>query len=163
MINKNISINGLDFDFIFYEHLNMWRIIESPNFITGYKIDIEIDLKYFTNGLDWDEITRFIQLLKDKMSLFTEGISESKRVLKCFFKSIYNNAYDNEFFHLIDFNLTGIDFRGNCTIKNLEQSFDFHFFFFPKYLKDPYKDIGAFTWRAIFRDTLLLGVYCDRI
>ena len=39
----------------------------------------------------------------------------------------------------------------------------YDYFLFPKFVDDPYHDVGSYTWKANFRDTLLLGVYCDRI
>jgi len=67
------------------------------------------------------------------------------------------------FFDHIEFKLTGIDYHGSCKVVNMENCFVYDLFFFPFYKKGPLRDIGSFVWRANFRDTLLLGVYCDRI
>ena len=163
MEKKSIKINNIEFEFFYDEHLNMWRIIENPNLIDGQNIDIEIDLANFKNSLDWLDITKFIESIKNNNTLFVERVGDAKEVLKSLFKSINKKVYEYDFYEHLEFNLAGIDFKGYCKNINLSDKFEYDYFFFPQYTKDPYRDIGSFVWRANFRDTLLLGVYCDRI
>lgn len=163
MEKKNITVNNTEFSFFYDENLNMWRIIESPNFIEGYSIDMEIDMENLTNPMNWKELERFIESMNNNNSLYKERVFDAQQVLKSLYKSINKNVYGNDFFDHIEFNLSGIDYKGNCKIVNLEDRFIYDYFFFPQYTKDPYRDIGSFVWRANFRDTLLLGVYCDRM
>ena len=141
----------------------MWRVIESPDFIDGQSIDLEIDLSNFANTLDWQEVEKFIGSIKNNNSLYIESIEDAKAVLKTLFKTINKKGYDKDFYEHIEFNLSGIDFKGLWKNINLNDKFEYDYFFFPQYSKDPYQDIGSYVWRANFRDTLLLGVYCDRI
>ncbi|WP_428225615.1 hypothetical protein [Flavobacterium sp.] len=163
MEKKKLNIKGIEYEFFYDERINMWRIIESPDFIEGQSIDLEIDLSNFTNPLDWLEVEKFIESMKNNNSLFIERIEDAKEVLKILFKTINKKSYDKNFYEDIEFNLSGIDFKGLCKNINLNDKFEYDYFFFPQYSKDPYRDIGSFVWRANFRDTLLLGVYCDRI
>lgn len=163
MENKKLNIQGVEYNFFYDEHLNMWRVIESPNFFDGQSIDMEIDLANINNSFDWQEVEKFIVSIKNNNSLCLERIEDAKAVLKTLFKTINKNGYDKDFFDYIEFNLSGIDFKGYCKNVNLGDKFEYDYFFFPQYSKDPYKDIGSFVWRANFRDALLLGVYCDRI
>lgn len=163
MEKKKIIIDNVEFEFFFDENSNMWRIIETPNLLIDNIIDIEIDLDNFVNTLDWQEVGGFIKSIKNNNLLYLERIEDAKMVLKAFFKSIYKNGFDKDFYEHIEFYLSGIDFKGYCKNVNLSDKFEFDYFFFPQYSKDPYRDIGSFVWRAHFRDTLLLGVFCDRI
>jgi len=163
MKKKQIIVNGIEYDFLYDENLNMWRIIENPNFIEGNSIDMEIDLSNFANHLDWQEVGNFIESMKNNNPLYIERIDDAKQVLKALFQSINKKGYDSDFFNYIEFNLSGIDYKGNCKIVNMKYHFEYDYFFFPQYTKEPYRDIGSFVWRANFRDTLLLGVFCDRI
>jgi hypothetical protein len=163
MENKKLNIQGVEYDFFYDEHLNMWRVIENPNFFDGQFIDMEIDLANINNSFDWQEVEKFIVSIKNNNSFCLERMEDAKEVLKSLFKSINKGVYDKGFFEHIEFNLSGIDFKGYCKNVNLGDKFEYDYFFFPRYSKDPYKDIGSFVWRANFRDTLLLGVYCDRI
>lgn len=88
-----------------------------------------------------------------------KNISDAKEVLLALFKTIYKNTFDDEILENIDFNFVGIDFKGFS--QNYQDKFNYDFQFFPFYKKDQYKDIGAFLWKAFFRDRLLLGVYSD--
>jgi hypothetical protein len=117
----------------------------------------------FKSSLNWEELAAFIESMKRNSLLYKERINDAKQVLKSLFKSINKKAYDVDFFERIEFNLSGIDYKGKCKIVNLEDRFMYDCFFFPQYTKDPQRDIGSFVWRANFRDTLLLGVYCERI
>jgi hypothetical protein len=163
MEKKVLEANGYKFEFLLDEQSNIWRTIQTPYLIEGQSIDLEIDLANFTNALNWEEIVKFIVSIKSNNKLRAERIGDAKEVLKTLFKSINRNVYDEDFFNHLDFNLTGIDFRGRCKNVNLSHQFEYDYFFFPHYTKDPYRDIGAFVWRANFREALLLGVYCDRI
>ena len=160
---KRLIITGNQYDFFYDEHITMWRVVESPNFIEGQVIDFEIDLLNFTNQLDWNEVESFIALLKKNNSWYRDRIEDAKEVLKSLYKAINKGGYDKDFFEHVEFNLSGIDFKGRCKNINLSHTFEYDYFFFPQYSKDPYRDIGSFVWRANFRDNLLLGVYCDRI
>lgn len=163
MEKKKIVTNNTEYEFFYDENLNMWRILENPNFIEGYSVDMEIELTNFVGGIDWQKTVGFIELLRNNNSLLIERITDAKIVLKSLFATINKKSYDADFLNYIEFNLSGIDFKGNCKIVNLEQQFEYDYFFFPQYTKDPYRDIGSFVWRANFRDMILLGVYCDRI
>lgn len=162
MEKKQIRVKEVEYEFFYDENLNMWRIIESPYLIENHSIDVEIDLGNFKSALDWQDVVKFIGSIKNNHALYVERLNDSKQVLKSLFHSI-NKNYDDDFMSHVEFNLSGIDFKGNCEIVNLEDRFLFDYFFFPQYTKDPSKDIGSFVWRANFRDTLLLGVYCERI
>jgi hypothetical protein len=163
MEKKKLNIKGIEYDFFYDESLKMWRVIESPNFIDGESIDMEIDLKNFDNILEWEDVEKFIKSIKNNNSIYIERIEDAKKVLKTLFKSINKDGYDNDFYEHVEFNLSGIDFKGFCKNVNLIDKFEYDYFFFPSYSKDPYRDIGSFVWRANFRDTLLLGVFCDRL
>jgi hypothetical protein len=163
MEKKKLNIKGSEYDFFYDERINMWRVIENSNFIEGQAIDLEIDLTNFTNQLDWKEVESFIESMRNNNLLCSESVEDAKEVLKSLFKSINKRVYDKDFFEYIEFNLSGIDFKGRCKNVNLGDKFEYDYFFFPQYTKEPYRDIGSFVWRANFRDTLLLGVYCDRI
>ncbi|MFQ3577073.1 MAG: hypothetical protein SNJ77_11625 [Cytophagales bacterium] len=163
MEKKKLNIKSIEYDFFYDESNNMWRVIESPNLIVGQYIDLEIDLANFPTQLNWHEVERFIESLKNNHSLYSERIEDAKEVLKSLYKSINKGVNEKEFFEHVEFNLSGIDFKGRCKNVNLNDKFEYDYFFFPQYSKDPYRDIGSFVWRANFRDTLLLGVYCDRI
>lgn len=163
MEKKRIIANNTEYEFFYDESLNMWRILENSNFIEGYSLDMEIELTNFVGGIDWGKTAGFIELLQSNNSLLIERIADAKKVLKSLFETINKKSYDADFFNYIEFNMSGIDFKGNCNIVNLEQQFEYDFFFFPQYTKEPYRDIGSFVWSANFRDMLLLGVYCDRI
>jgi hypothetical protein len=163
MQKKKLNIKGNEYDFFYDNSINMWRVIENSNFIDGQTIDLEIDLVNFNNQLNWQEVEKFIESIKNNNALHSERIKDAKEVLKTLFKTINKAGYDNDFFEYIEFNLSGIDFKGYSKNVNLGDKFEFDYFFFPQYSKDPYRDIGSFVWRANFRDTLLLGVYCDRI
>ena len=163
MEKKKLNVKGIEYHFFYDDEISMWRIIEETGLIDGHSIDLEIDLSNFTNPLDWQEVEKFIESMKNNNSLFIERIEDAKEVLKILFKTINKKSYDKNFYEDIEFNLSGIDFKGLCKNINLNDKFEYDYFFFPQYSKDPYRDIGSFVWRANFRDTLLLGVYCDRI
>lgn len=163
MEKKKLNITGNQYDFFYDEHITMWRVVESPNFIEGQVIDFEIDLLNFTNQLDWNEVESFIELLRKNNSLYRGRIEEAKEVLKSLYRVINIGSHDKDLVEHVEFNLSGIDFKGRCKNINLSDEFEYDYFFFPQYSKDPYRDIGSFVWRANFRDNLLLGVYCDRI
>ena len=91
MEKKQIKVKNIEYDFFYDENLNMWRIIESPNFIEGHYIDMEIDLGNFTSGLDWLEVEKFIETMKNNNSLYVDRINDSKQVLKALFHSINKN------------------------------------------------------------------------
>jgi hypothetical protein len=160
---KIIEVNNVEYEFFFDEDLNMWRITDNPNFIEGFSIDMEIELSNFVGGIEWQKTVKFIELLRTNNPLFIERVNDAKIVLKSLFATINKKTYDVNFLNHIEFYLSGIDFKGTCKIANLEEKFEYDCFFFPQYATDPYHDIGSFVWRANFRDTLLLGVYCDRI
>lgn len=162
MEKKQIKVGDFEYDFSYDKSLNMWRVIESSDVIEGHSIDIEIDLGNFTTPMDWTKVEKFIELVRNNNKLYIERISDAKQVLKTLFQSI-NKNYSQEFIEQIEFILSGIDFKGNCKIVNLEDRFIYDYFFFPVYTKEPYRDIGSFVWRANFRDSLLLGVYCNRL
>lgn len=163
MERKKLNIKGIEYDFFYDEHNNMWRVIDNPNIIDGQSIDLEIDLVNFENQIDWEEVSKFIESVKNNNPLYSERIKDAKKVLNTLFNTINKEVYKDDFFEHIEFKLSGIDFKGYSKNINLRVKFEFDYFFFPQYLKDPYRDIGSFVWRANFRDTLLLGVYCDRI
>ena len=163
MEKKKLNIKGIEYDFFYDENLNMWRVVEDSNFIEGQYIDLEIDLTNFNNQLDWQDVEEFIGTMKSNNPLYIERIEDAKTVLKSLFKTVNKGLYDENFHEYIEFNLSGIDFKGRCENVNLNNKFEYDYFFFPQYSKEPYKDIGSFVWRANFRDTLLLGVFCDRL
>jgi hypothetical protein len=163
MEKKVIVVNDIRYEFFFDENLNMWRIIENPNLINNLEIDLEIDLENLNGIIDWSHVIKFIEFILNNKSKLIERIEDAKNVLLALFKSINKDIYDDDFFNQIEFNLSGIDYKASCKIVNMEDRFEYDYFFFPQNTKDPYRDIGSFVWRANFRDTLLLGVYCDRI
>ena len=163
MEKKTLNIKGFEYEFFYDEQINTWRIIESQSIIDGYILDIEINLTNYNAVFNWQEIEKFIESLKNNNSLYVERIADAKEVLKSLFKSINKKVYDNDFFNYFEFNISGIDFKGYCNNINLNDKFEYDCFFFTQYTKEPYRDIGSFVWRANFRDTLLLGVYCDRM
>ena len=65
MEKKKIVTNNTEYEFFYDESLNMWRILENPNFIEGYSIDMEIELTNFVGGVDWQKIVGFIELLQN--------------------------------------------------------------------------------------------------
>ncbi|CAM3139365.1 hypothetical protein [Flavobacterium frigoris] len=160
---KKLTIKECEYSFIYDENQNMWRALENSNLIDGQTIDMEIDLANFNDSFDWQDVEKFIESLKNNNLLYLKRIEDAKAVLKTLFKVINKNGYDKEFFDYLDFNLSGIDFKGYCSNVNLKDKFEYDYFFFPQYSKDPYRDIGSFVWRSNFRDALLLGVSCDRI
>lgn len=160
MERRSIVRNGKSFEFFFDDHLNMWRLIESQFLINGYNIDLEIDLKKINHQLSWKEIEDFIDYLSLNKKVF-ENIADAEKLLNVYF-SIINKTYDVDFLKNVVFILSGIDYKGYCSNVNLLDKFEYDLLFFPQYSKDPLRDIGSFVWRASFRDTLLLGVSCDR-
>ena len=162
-MKKSIIINGLNFEYFFDERVNSWRMIDSPDLIRGHTIDVEINLANFNEGLNWGDLEKFIKFILDNQSKHFQSIEDAKYVLHSFFKVVNKNSYDPDFFKAIDFNLSGIDYKGHSKNITLADSIEFDYFFFPVYTKDIYRDIGSFVWRANFRDNILLGVYCDGI
>lgn len=163
MKKKKIIANNFEFEFFFDENLEMWRIIETPNIILNNNIDIEIDLSKIGKNIDWEVVIKFIEFIKTNNILFNERIEDAQTLLKSFFTIVNKNIYSETFLEDIEFRISGIDFLGFSNQINLKNNFVFDLFFFPIYRKDEYQDIGVFTWRANFRDLLLLGVFCDRI
>lgn len=159
MIKEIIAVNSNDFEIFFDERLNMWRIIESKDIITNYTLDIEIDLKNLNGEFEISQIAPFLEYIQSNKEIMYKNISDAKEVLLALFKTIYKNTFDDEILENIDFNFVGIDFKGFS--QNYQDKFNYDFQFFPFYKKDQYKDIGAFLWKAFFRDRLLLGVYSD--
>ena len=161
MERKNIIRDSKSFEFFLDENLNMWRLLESPFLITDRSIDLEIDLRNIKGDLSWKEIEDFIDYLSLSKKV-TDNITDAQRLLHTYF-SVINKTYDIDFLKDIVFNLSGIDYKGYCNNVNLSDKFEYDLFFFPQYAKDIHRDVGSFVWRANFRDTLLLGVYCDRL
>jgi len=98
MENKTITVNNNEFNFLFDENLNMWRVIESSNLIGGNVIDLEIDLKNVDNILDWNSVIKFIQLLNNCSNILNERVQDASSVLNSLFKSINRKAYEEFFF-----------------------------------------------------------------
>jgi len=159
MRKEKIIINNTDFEFFFDERLNMWRIIENSSIIEGYTIDIEIDLKNQEESFEIVQISLFVEYLKSNREIICLNVNDAKVVLLGLFQTLYKNTFDQEVLNNIDFNFVGIDYKGYS--KTYPGKFKYDFQFYPFYKKDQYRDIGAFLWRAFFRDRLLLGVYSD--
>lgn len=159
---KKITIfkNDNSFEFFFDENLNMWRLIENQNLIPGYFIDLEIDLKFFSNNLSWNEVEEFFDFLFFKMNSHN-NIKDSQQLLFSQF-CIINKSYDEALLKNIVFNISGINFKGYSKNVNLLDKFEYDLFFYPQNIENPYQDIGSYVWKANFRENLLLGVYCDR-
>jgi hypothetical protein len=160
---KHITVNGIKYEFWFDERLNMWRILENRSLVDYYAIDVEIDLAHSGGIIDWDQIADFIEFITSSRQIVNDNITGAQFVLGSLFKTIYKGAFDDNFFNDVVFNLSGIDYKGLCKNINLKNSFEYDFFFFPQFKKNINEDISTYVWRANFRDTLLLGVYCDRI
>lgn len=159
MKKEKIIVNNSDFEFFFDERLNMWRIIENPNIIEGYTLDIEIDLKNQEESFDITQISSFVEYIKSNQEIIYQNINDAKFVLLSFFQTLYRNTFDKEVLNNIDFNFVGIDYKGHS--KTYPEKFRYDFQLYPFYKNDQYKDIGAFLWKAFFRDRFLLGVYAD--
>lgn len=151
MEKKKLSIKGDEYDFFYDDRNNMWRVIENSSIIKGQVIDLEIDLTNFTGQLDWQEVERFIESMKNNNSLHSERIEDAKEVLQSFFKSINKGVYDNIFFEHIKFNLSGIYFKGSCKNVNLIDKFEYDYFFFPQYSKDPYQGRSLTARRTVLK------------
>lgn len=159
MKKESIKVTNREFEFFLDERLNMWRIIENPNIIDGYTVDIEIDLKNQEESFDITQISPFIDYVMINKELIYRNVNDAKVVLLGLFQTLYKNTFDQEILDNIDFNFVGIDYKGYS--KTYPEKFKYDFQFFPFYKKDQLKDIGAFLWKAFFRDRLLLGVYSD--
>jgi hypothetical protein len=162
-MKKAIIVNGNNFEFGYDENLRIWRILESPHIIDGLTIDVEIDMANVGDGMDWSQVVKFLDFLQNNKAKIVERIEDAKRVLVMLFRTINKDVYDHEFMRHLKFNVAGIDYKGLCKLANMENYFEYDYFFFPQYELDRYRDIGSFIWRATFRDTLLLGVSCDRM
>ena len=159
MQKENFLVNNIEFEFFFDERLNMWRIIENENIISGYKLDIEVDLKNLDEKFEIFQISSFLEYIQLNNEAITKNINNAKIVLQSLFQTVYNDTFENEILDNIDFNFVGIDYKGYS--QNYQSKFDYDFQFFPFYKNDKYKDIGSFLWKAFFRDRVLLGVYSD--
>lgn len=159
MRKEIVTVNNVEFEFFFDERLNMWRTIENSNIIDGYHIDIEIDLKNQKESFYITEIISFMEYLKSNAEIVNRNVNDSKIVLRSLFQTLYKNIFSQEVLDNIDFNFVGIDYKGYS--ENYPEKFEYDLQFFPFYKKDQYRDIGAFLWKAFFRDKLLLGVYSD--
>ncbi len=136
---------------------------KNPYILENTLIDFEIDLIHFDNGVIWNDVEKFIELIKRDVNKTLENIDDAKSVLLILFQKIYANTFPSEVLQNIDFIISGIDFKGCCKNINLQDKFEYDYFFFPCYINDKSKDIGSFVWRASFRDKLLLGVFCERL
>jgi hypothetical protein len=156
---KNIVVEGVSFEFFLDRDTHMWRLIDCSDLLPSCTLDIEISLSNFNNGINWNDVEGFIRFFKNESRLVYNGVEQAKMLLKSFFALTYKDAFNPQDLADIEFSLSGIDFKGHCGIE--KEKFHYDMFFFPYNKVDKYKDIGALTWRAFFRDALLLGVYCD--
>ena len=160
MKKHKIIIYNIEYEFYFDERLEMWRINENKNIHKGFILDIEIVLKNFNSEINMlIELESFLKYIIDNSKIVEKNINDARKVLLALFITIYEKTYSEEVLNKIEFNFVGIDFKGHCTLYKSKYKFDFQFF--PRYNKDPNKDIGSFLWKALFRDQLLLGVYSD--
>ena len=160
---KTITIKGVAYELWLDERLNMWRMIESKLLIDNYAVDLEIDIANLDGVVNWTEIANFIQYIAYDRQRVNKNIEAAQFALNAFFTALYREVDDEPFLDLdhIVFELAGIDYKGRCKNSNQKNSIEYDFFFCPRYVKDPYRDIGTCPWRAIFRDQLLLGVCRD--
>jgi hypothetical protein len=160
-MKKNIVFRGKNYDFFWDDNTQIWRLINCENVLSGYVLDVEIELSNFSESVDWRDVEKLFSFFNQNSVLVNQRIMEAQGLLKHFFEIVYKDSIDAQTLFNIDFSLSGIDFKGRCKIDKDKYLFDM--FFFPKNSVDIHEDIGAFAWRVHFRDALLLGVYCDHI
>lgn len=162
-MKKEILIDENNVEFFYDEDLNMWRLIETPHILEDTLIDFEIDLIHFENDVIWKDVENFIKIIKRDMNKNFKNIDDAKSILLILFQKIYANTFSSEILQNIDFTVSGIDYKGFCKNINLQDKYEYDYFFFPYCINDESRDVGTFVWRASFRDKLLFGVFCDQL
>lgn len=160
-MNKELFVNNIVYTFFYTEDLNLWRLIEDNNLLSGYKIDLEVDLNSLEKSINWDEINDFISYLQRRNDKINNDIIEKSSIaLKGLFNSIYTNSLTKEVKSNIEFELSGIDYKK--TIKSrFDNEYEYDLFFFPYNTIDRNMDVGSFVWRVKIRGNILYGVNCD--
>jgi hypothetical protein len=160
-MDKELSVCGIAYSFSFNESLNLWRVVGSQNLLSGYKIDLEVNLNLTKKDIDWSELSKFISYLQARSyKVNSDTIDKSKIALKGLFNGIYKDSLAEEVKVNVDFELSGIDYR-KTLVSSFGSKYEYDMFFFPYNSIDRNMDMGSFVWRAKMRGNVLYGVDCD--
>lgn len=160
-MKKELIVNSINYTFLFIEDINIWVLSESTNLVSGYNIDLEIDLNLLGKDINWSEISDFIFYLQRRSSRTNKDIiTKSNIALKGLFNSIYINSFTEQVKPHIEFELSGINYKKTIST-GLGDQYEYDLFFFPYDAKDKHRDIGTFVWNVKMRSNVLYGVNCD--
>jgi len=160
-MKKKLIVNNTNYTFLYTEDANLWVIAESTNLLSGYKIDLEIDLKLLGKDINWNEVSDFIFYLQRRTDKTNKDvITKSNIALKGLFNSIYIDSFTEQVKSNIEFKLSGINYKKTISTR-LGNKYEYDLFFFPYNAKDKHMDIGTFTWNVKMRGNVLYGVNCD--
>ena len=160
-MTKKVFVNNIAYTFKYLEDLNVWIINENENLLSGYTIDLEIDLNSLGKPIDWNEINDFISYLRRRNDkVIADIVKKSNIALKGLFNGVYVDSLTKEIRSNIHFKLSGIDYKGAIKSR-LGNKYEYDLFFFPYNTEDKHMDIGTFAWRVKMKSNILYGVTCD--
>lgn len=156
-MKKRIDINNQSFllQYDEYEETKIWRVFDSIDFISGYSIDIEIDLENFEEKLALRSIKDFLKYLLENKKEVEEHVKKCQEILIYFIRKVWQ-SHENNDFNDVSFIPTGINFKD---VKKgiLSSEYKFDIFFFP-IDKSKQEEIGDVTWKASFTNNQLISI-----
>jgi hypothetical protein len=76
-MKKNIVFRGKNYDFFWDDNTQIWRLINCENVLSGYVLDVEIELSNFSESVDWRDVEKLFSFFNQNSVLVNQRIMEA--------------------------------------------------------------------------------------